>query len=346
LYSNPAPECIALSVNLQHLLIAPVNALTWLGGQGTRAVAALVFIGIALPPVGEILRPFVTEAIFLLLCVSFMRVDGSLLRDQLRRPGIVLAATLWTTVAVPLIFGVGCLAVGIDKNSPDLFLALMLQAVASPMMAAPALAALMGLDSTLVLVTLVTSTALVPLTAPLFASAFFGDALKLSPAALGLKLLAILAGSLIVAVLIRRIFGVPAINKRKGAIDGFNILILFVFVSAVMGNVAGSMLANPLQTLEFALTAFAVFFALLGITTLIFRRIGRERAFALGLMVSQRNIGLMVAATDGVLPGLTWLYFALSQFPIYLSPQLLKPIARKFAARPLLKMGLEASEGR
>jgi hypothetical protein len=331
-----------LSVNLQSLLTAPVNGLAWLGGQGTRAVAALVFIGIAVPPVGEILRPFVTEAIFLLLCISFMRVDGSLLRDQLRRPGIVLAATLWTTVAVPLIFGVGCIAAGVDKNSPDLFLALMLQAVASPMMAAPALAALMGLDSTLVLVTLVTSTALVPLTAPLFASAFFGDALKLSPAALGLKLLAILVGSLIVAVLFRRIFGMPAINKQKGAIDGFNILILFVFVGAVMGNVAGGILANPLLMLEFTLTAFAVFFALLGSTTLIFRRIGRERAFALGLMVSQRNMGLMVAATDGVLPGLTWLYFALSQFPIYLSPQLLKPIARKFGPRPSPKIGLGA----
>jgi hypothetical protein len=49
----------------------------------------------------------------------------------------------------------------------------------------------------------------------------------------------------------------------------------------------------------------------------------------IGLIVSQRNMGLMLAATDGVLPGLTWFYFALCQFPIYLSPQLLKPIARK-----------------
>jgi BASS family bile acid:Na+ symporter len=38
-------------------------------------------------------------------------------------------------------------------------------------------------------------------------------------------------------------------------------------------------------------------------------------------------MGLMLAATDGVLPGTTWLYFAMSQFPIYLSPQLLKPLA-------------------
>jgi len=37
------------------------------------------------------------------------------------------------------------------------------------MMASPALAAVMGLDSTLVLVTLVNSTALVPVTASLYA---------------------------------------------------------------------------------------------------------------------------------------------------------------------------------
>jgi hypothetical protein len=42
------------------------------------------------------LKPFVTEAIFLLLCISFMRVDIAALRDHLRRPGIVVAATAWT----------------------------------------------------------------------------------------------------------------------------------------------------------------------------------------------------------------------------------------------------------
>jgi BASS family bile acid:Na+ symporter len=41
----------------------------------------------------------------------------------------------------------------------------------------------------------------------------------------------------------------------------------------------------------------------------------------------------MLAATDGALPGLTWLYFALCQLPIYLSPQLLMPIARRLVGR-------------
>jgi len=320
-------------VILQKSIAIPVQALGWLGNQGTRAIAALVFIGVAVPPAGELLKPFVTEAIFLLLCISFMRVDIAALRDHLQRPGIVLAATAWTTLGVPLITGLSCLATGIDTRSPDLFLALMLQAVASPMMAAPALAAVMGLDSTLVLITLVTSTALVPMSAPLFAYAFFGAALTLAPLGLGLKLFAILAGSLFVAGAIRWTVGASAIKRHEDAIGGFNILILFVFVSAVMGTVAGSFLADPLRTIGLTVFAFAVFFALLSVTMLIFRKLGRERGLALGLMVSQRNMGLMLAATDGVLPGLTWLYFALSQFPIYLSPQLLKPIVQKLSAQ-------------
>jgi hypothetical protein len=318
-----------MPVTLQKSFVVPVRALRWLGGHGTRAIAALVFIGIAVPPLGNVLKPFVTEAIFLLLCISFMRVDMSALRDHLRRPGVILAATAWTTLAVPLIFGVSCLTTGLDKHSPDLFLGLMLQGVASPMMAAPALSALMGLDTTLVLITLVTSTAIVPLTAPLFAYAFFGAALMLSPLALGLKLFAILSGSLFVAAVIRWVVGVSAIKRHKEEIDGLNILFLLVFVAAVMGTVAGSFLAGPLKVIELAVFAFAVFFVLLELTTLIFRRIGREHAFALGLMVAQRNMGLMLAATDGALPGLTWLYFALCQFPIYMSPHLLKPLARR-----------------
>jgi len=46
-------------------------------------------------------------------------------------------------------------------------------------------------------------------------------------------------------------------------------------------------------------------------------------------------MGLMLAATDGVLPGTAWLYFAFSQFPIYLSPQLLKPIAGRLRSQQL-----------
>lgn len=315
------------------VLEAPAWMLSWLGRQGTGAVAALVVIGIALPWIGAILKPFVSHAIFVLLCISFLRMDAGGFRAYMRRPYIVLAATAWTSLAVPALFGVGCLAFGVDKQSPDLFLALMLQGVASPMMASPALAALMGLDATLVLATLVTSTALVPLTAPLFAQAFLGPALTLSPLALGLQLFEILAGSALVGFVLRRVLGLAAIERQKERINGFNVLMLFVFVAAVMETVPARSLAAPATTMGLGALAFVVFFAVLALTALLFSFAGRERALALAFMASQRNMGLMLAATAGALPELTWLYFALSQFPIYLSPQMLRPLALRIIGR-------------
>jgi hypothetical protein len=314
------------------VLAAPSAALAWLGRQGTRAIAAVVFLAIAVPPLDAVFKPFVTEAIFALLCIAFVRVDMADLRGHIRKPGLVLAATAWTSLVLPALIGMGCLAMKVDVRSPDLFLGLMLQAIASPMMAAPAFAAVMGLDATLVLTTLVASTALMPLTAPVFASIFIGPALMLSPLALGLKLFAILAGSMLVAVAVRYFVGLATLLRYNDQINGLNILLVFIFVAAVMEEVAARFAAEPVMMIGLAVLTFALSFAILGLTALLFAKAGRERAFVLGLMASQRNMGLMLAATGGALPDLTWLYFALAQFPIYLSPLLLNSLARRLKA--------------
>jgi len=111
---------------------------------------------------------------------------------------------------------------GSNTQAPDLFLALMLQAAASPMMAAPALAALMGLDATLVLVTLIASTALIPLTAPLFTLVFVGPSLSISPLVLAAKLIAIPEGAALVGFVVRRVVGLAAIDRQEERINGLN----------------------------------------------------------------------------------------------------------------------------
>ncbi len=311
----------------------PAVVLAWLGRQGTRAIAALVFIGIGFPSVGAALKPYITAPVFVLLCTAFMRVDTRALKGFLRRPVLVLTATAWTSLAVPVLVGAGAHAVGLDRHAPDLFLALMLQALASPMMAAPALAALMGLDATLVLVSLVAGTALVPLTAPFFAFVFIGPALAMSPTVLGVKLFAILAGAALVGGVVRRLVGHSAIERHGDKINGLNVLALFVFVAAMMESVGTRFIAAPASTMTLCALAFTAFFVLLFLTALVFRRAGRERALALGFMAAQRNMGLMLAATGGAVPEMVWLYIALSQFPIYLSPYLMHPLVRRVLAR-------------
>jgi BASS family bile acid:Na+ symporter len=268
-----------------------------------------------------------------LLCIAFFRVDMAALRSQLKRPALPLAATAWTMLAIPTISGTACLAIGLETRAPDLFLGLMMQALAPPMMAAPAFAALMGLDATLVLVTLVFSSLVAPITALVFATIFVGPALALSPIALGLKLFAILAGAALLATALRRVVGTSTVTRYKDEIDGINLIVVFVFVAAVMEHLAERLYAAPLAVLALGALTFAITFAVLGLTALAFARAGAQRALALGLMASQGNMGLMLAAAGGVLPDPVWIYFALSQFPIYLSPQLLKPLARRLADR-------------
>lgn len=308
-------------------------ALAWLGRRGPALLALMVFAGIAVPPLGAVLKPWVSEAVLALLCIAFVQMDPAALRGHLARPAIPLAAIAWTTLALPLLFGLACLAGGLREISPDLFLAVILQGVASPMMSGPALAALIGLDAALVLITLVGATALVPLTAPFFAWAFAGEALTLSPSVLGVKLLAILAGALLAALVIRRLMGADAIARRRDEINGVNVIVLFIFVAAIMGDVGAALAADPLLTLGLVALAFAIFAALLALTCIAFARAGRGRALAIGFTASQRNMGLMLAATGGALPDLAWLYFALAQFPIYLAPRLLAPLARRILDR-------------
>ena len=306
------------------LIHALAAALSWLGCQGTRAVAAVIFIAIAVPPMGDILRPFLTFSIFALLTVAFMRVDLQQVSARMRQPRLILIAAGWSMLVVPGVFGGVMLVAGIDGSAPDLFLAIMLQSMASPLISAPAFAALVGLDATLVLVTLVVTTISVPFTAALFAMLYFGPETSLAPLVLGGQLALLLGGAAVTAMTIRRVVGYARIIGRVSEIDGINILLLYVFSAAIMENVVGGFFSMPWLMIGLTSLSFAIFFVMFATTAISFWWAGRDSALSLGFMASQRNMGLMLGATGGVLPDLTWVYFALAQFPIYLTPQMLK----------------------
>lgn len=309
---------------------APANALAWLGRQGTRAVATSLFIGVLLPPLAALLKPIFAYALFALLCLAFLRVDPAEVRMHFTRPKLAAAASVWMMLGTPFLIGVALVGLGVADGAPGLYVALILQAAAPPVISAPTLAALMGLDAALSLATLVVCTAATPLTAPVFAALFVGD-MALSPIALGARLLAMLAGAALVAWLIRRVAGQRWIDAQKERIDGLSVVALFFFAVALMDGVLYAILNEPLKVLGLTLLSFALSFGLAGLTALVFVRLGMAHALALGLAAGNRNMGLMLAAAGTAVPELTWLYFAVAQFPIYLMPAMLKPLARKVA---------------
>ncbi len=320
-------------------------ALALAGRHGTLLAAASIFVGLAVPVLAAAFKPYLGEAIIVMLTLAFLRVDPAELRKHWTRPGLIAAATLWVMLIVPAVLGALFLVAGLDRLMPGLFFMLVLQMSAPGLMSSPALAALMGLDVALTLASLIVSTAITPLTASLFTHVFLGTALA-SPFAFGLKLFLIIAGCAFAASVIRRIAGRAFIEAQRERIDGLSVIAMFMFAVAAMDGVTDHFRADPLLVIELTGLAFALALGLIAITALVFSSAGRARAFAIGLIAGNRNVGLMLAATGFVVPDMAWLYFALAQFPIYLLPHLLKPLARRLAALPSPRVRGEGGEPR
>ena len=311
------------------LLDRPAAALAWLGRHGTAAVAVSMFVGIAVPPLGALLRPYFPETVIVLLVLAFLRVEPTGLRAQLARPGLLALAVSWTMLAVPALAGLGLAAAGGAELSPALLLALILHAVAPPTFSSPALAALIGLNAALSLALLIVCIAVTPFTAPAFVALFAGSSASLSPVTLGVRLGLILAGAAATAWAIRKVAGRAWVERQAEHIDGLSVIALFGFAVALMGNVLGNAIEKPLLVLGLIALSMTVSLGLSTLTAIIFLRSGRETAFALAHAGGSRNMGLMLAASAGLVPELVWLYVALAQFPIYLLPLAYKPLARR-----------------
>ena len=310
-----------------------VAGLAWLGRRGTNAVAISILLGILLPPLGALVRPFFAETVFLLLCLAFLRVDPVALRMELSRPRLLIAAAVWTMLVVPVLTGLCLVAFDLGRHSPGLLLALMLNVVAPPIFASPALAALMGLNAAITLALLLACIAATPFLAPALVALFVGPAVAFSPLALGLRLVLMLAGAACVAVAVRAIAGKAWVERQALRIDGLNVVVLFAFAVALMGDVLANTIANPLLVLGMLALSTAVTFGLSGLTALIFLRAGARTALPLAHAAGSRNTGLMLAAAAGLVPELVWLYVALIQIPIYALPLIVKPLVRRLSTR-------------
>ena len=285
-----------------------------------------MFVGIALPPLGALLRPYFPETVVVLLVLAFLRVDPDSLKAQWAKPGLLIAAAAWTMLILPV---VGLLALtGLGSAPPALLLALVLHAVAPPTFSSPSLAALIGLNGAISLALLVACMAATPFTAPALVGLFFGPEVTISPLALGVRLVLILAGAACAALAIRALAGKAWVERQAERIDGLSVIALFGFAIALMGNVLENAIANPLLVLGLIVLATTVSLGLSALTALVFVRTGWETALTLGHAAGSRNMGLMLAAAAGAVPELVWLYVALAQFPIYLLPLPFKPLVR------------------
>ena len=304
------------------------GALGWLGRNGKAVLAAGIFLGLAVPALASVFRPLLTPSVVALLAFTLMRMDLGLLGGHLRRPLPSLILVVWLLGVSPALMALATRLAGLPEG---LAAAMLLWAASPPLIAAPALATLLGLDAALALVGTALATFAMPLTLPPLALLLAGIDVGLDIGPLFLRLLFLTFGALALALVGRRAFGAAAIARHPGRIDGAIVLALLIFAVAAMDGITAQAMAEPLRVGGFVLAAFAanLSFQLLG--AVAFSRLPRRTALALGVTSGNRNLAVLVGSLGAAAPPDVFLYFAVGQLPIYLLPGLLAPIYRRLA---------------
>ncbi|KZL21299.1 hypothetical protein PsAD2_00590 [Pseudovibrio axinellae] len=270
---------------------------------------------------------FLTPAIFILLTLSFVRVDNVTIVNQLKRPLPAVAAVLWQMLVLPALAISACLMLGLDQIDPGVLTALFMVTAAPPVMSTPIFIWMFGLNGALALTISTLSLMIAPFSTALFAYLLLPETLQVDPISLAANLAVFLVGSAGLGRFINVILGAKHIAAATDHINGINCIVLFLFAIAAMDGVAEFTASEPLRAVQLFISVFAIAALQFLVTFLIFSSADRKTAFITAYGAGSRNLGLMVAALGGTIPEIAWLFFAFAQFPIYLLPWILRPVA-------------------
>ena len=285
-----------------------------------------------LPQLAETFRPLLQPAVFLLLALAFTRLDFAAARQRASRWKLLMLTVGWSMLVMPLAIGLALRLTGVAASYPEYALSIFIATAPPPVMTVVAFAVVMRLDHPLAMIFMIGCAIATPLAAPLVAGFTLETALPLDALTLSLRLGLLLGGSLVLGLIARRLAGMPRIARHSETIDGVNVVLLFVIAVAAMDGVAAAFVTQTTLALFLLATTFGVAFLQIGLTYLACWNIDRVQGFTIALSSGIRNMGLFVVALGAAIPEMTWLYFGIGQFPIYMLPFLFRSVGGRLAA--------------
>jgi BASS family bile acid:Na+ symporter len=321
------------------ILLAPLRlilrGLDLIGRYGTQGFAVSIFLGVALPQFAAAARPFLAVSIFVFTAMTFARADWPAIRTVLARPHRLALALGWLLGAPVAMVLVVFALLGRDTLDPGVILGLSILAAAPPIMSGPAVAMMLKVEPSLILSATIAATVLAPLIAPPLADWIAGAGIPLDASVLAFRLLWLIGGAIVAAILLRRLMGMDRIRANASTFDGLGVVMYFIFAIAAMDGVTDAAMRMPGTVASFLLLAFVIAFSGFGLSFLLLAPfLPAADRFTLGYGTGQRNMGLLVAALGASVPPTTFLFFALAQFPIYLAPLAMRALAGRLTRAP------------
>lgn len=289
--------------------------------RGPTLLIVGVLAGLAFPALAEAVRPAMAVSIFVIVLGTLLRVNAADFMRTLQQPRFSALLPVVVMLVCPVLVGMAAHLTGVG---PELALAMVLAVCAPPSGGTAAVARMLGLDATIPLAVTLLSMALAPLSVPLLASWFAGIAFE--PVELALRLFVLTAGAGGVALTLRsRAAG--TLKRHADAIDGLVLAALLIFATSTMAGVRAQIEAEPMAALVCITLAFACNLALQGFGLALLPGTLAER-LGIGLILGNRNVGLVWSALGASTSPTMALFFAATQFPIYMTPRLIAFLIR------------------
>ncbi|WP_456729474.1 hypothetical protein [Bradyrhizobium sp. USDA 3364] len=290
--------------------------------RGSTLLIIGVLAGLAFPALADSVRPLMAAAIFVLVLGTFLQIDGAAFRRALRRPLVWLLLPALAMLVCPLAVGLAARGAGVRT---ELIVALVLSVCAPPSSGTAAVARMLGFDATIPLAVTLLSMALAPVTVPLIAAGLAG--LALDPLALAARLALLVGGAGALALLLRR-QAAAQLARHSRAIDALVLASLLLFAIATMAGVHAQIEMQPVAAATCVGLAFACNLALQALGALLTPGDLAARLTS-GLVLGNRNVGLVWSAMGASVSPMTALFFAATQFPIYMTPRLIEMLVRR-----------------
>jgi hypothetical protein len=305
-----------------------IALLQGLARHGRLVLIAGLVVGVTAPGLAGLLAPLIFPMIVCLLFLATLRVDPiAAFPDRRHLPRYVgLAAALQVgmpVLAIAVLWAVGGLG-------SILGIGAVLVLAGAPLTGSPGLAILSGADPSPALRQLVVGTAILPLTVlPVFwLMPVFGAPEVVALAALRLLAVIALAGG--AAMILRR--GVPWLRgpDGQGAVDGVITLAMAVVVVGLMSAVGPAILSGDPGLWRALAVVFGLNFGAQIVVFAVMCRAGQPAAApALAIVAGNRNLALFLGALPPETGAALLLFIGCYQVPMYLTPLLIGPLARR-----------------
>jgi BASS family bile acid:Na+ symporter len=297
-----------------------------LSRHAAKCLAAGVLIGLAAPPLAEVMRPALTPSIFVSLVLALTRLEITEVAAYLRRPVLLTAFTAFSLLVSPLLMLAVVLPIGLPEG---LTAGLVLMAAAPPITSAAAFALIMRLEAAFSVAAVVVAYLLVPFTLPVMAFSLLQMDIDIGWLELTGRLAAMIGGSFLAGILLRRFLGAERIAGNAASIDGLAVISLVVFAIAIMDGVTEVAFARPGYVALATGAAFIANGALQVLGAMVFWRAGRLVALTAGHMTGNCNMGLILAVLADQASVDLAVFFALGQLPMYMLPLVAVPVYQR-----------------